>query len=86
MFEPDFRVDGSVDRAMAESTNALVRDGWRIRERRYGSIWLDHQFPGWTGSAQLGSFTSSDKTKASAQLSITLAASSSKQCATPSGP
>ena len=73
MFERDFRVKGSLERARTEATNTLVHDGWRVRLSRGNAVWLDHPFPGWTGSAEI---YAEDTTR----LSITLAAPSSKQC------
>jgi len=73
MFERDFRVDGSVDRALKEATKVLVHDGWRVRLREGNGVWLDHPFPGWTASAELLAHDTS-------HLTISLAAPSNQRC------
>jgi hypothetical protein len=89
-FDREFRVDGSVERALTEATGVLTRAGWRVRARKGDSagrgVWFDRRFSGWTAVAiWLTRTTSQHRTSdeipgTSPQLTIAFAALSDKQC------
>jgi hypothetical protein len=89
-FSREFRVDGSVERALTEVTGVLTRARWRVRARKGESagrgVWFDRRFAGWTAVAILLTRTTSqqgisdERTGTNSQLTISFAALSDKSC------